>query len=142
MMENEIRFKLLTVKTDQYATFEENFTKGEDIKLGTGFEFKMNIVKKQVGTFATFSFEQNKEVFLKLQISCHFEIEPESWNECSTDSKVILPKKFLAHLAMLSVGTARGVLHAKTENTIFNKFCLPLIDVSNLITDDAEFPLT
>lgn len=141
-MEKEISFTLLSVRTEQYATFEDNLTEGEKINLGTGLEFKLNGNKKQIGVFATFSFEQNQKVFLKLQVSCHFGIQPDSWNTYSRDSSIVFPKGFLAHLAMLAVGTSRGVLHAKSEGTVFNRFCLPLINVTNLINEDAEFPLT
>lgn len=43
----------------------------------------------------------------------------------------------MAHLTTIMVGTARGILHAKTENTLFNQFLLPTIDVTELVTDDV-----
>jgi hypothetical protein len=52
-----------------------------------------------------------------------------------------IPKGFLAHLAMISVGTARGILHCKTENTIFNNFVLPLVNVASMIPEDEQFEL-
>ena len=50
-----------------------------------------------------------------------------------------LPSGFVCHLAMLAIGTARGVLHAKTENTLFNKYLIPTINVAELIKDDIIF---
>ncbi|WP_262906606.1 hypothetical protein [Tenacibaculum finnmarkense] len=40
---------------------------------------------------------------------------------------------------MITVGTTRGVLHSKTDNTIFNEFILPTLNVSQMITEDGEF---
>jgi hypothetical protein len=40
---------------------------------------------------------------------------------------------------MLTIGTSRGILHAKTEGTEFNKFILPTINVNQLVEKDAEF---
>ena len=37
---------------------------------------------------------------------------------------------------MIAVGTARGILHAKTEATKFNQFLIPPINVVELIKDD------
>jgi hypothetical protein len=37
---------------------------------------------------------------------------------------------------MLCVGTLRGVLHAKTENSVYNKFYLPTINVNDLVKTD------
>ena len=42
---------------------------------------------------------------------------------------------------MITVGTLRGVLHAKTENTEFNEFFLPTINVTDLIKEDIRFNL-
>jgi len=39
---------------------------------------------------------------------------------------------------MLSVGTARGILHAKTENTPYNEFIIPLINVTEAVKADIE----
>jgi hypothetical protein len=50
---------------------------------------------------------------------------------------IILPKGFVRHLAVLTVGTVRGILHTKTEGTDSNKFVLPTINVADMISDDA-----
>ena len=47
----------------------------------------------------------------------------------------------MKHLSVITVGTARGVLHAKTENTPFNKFVLPTINVTELVKEDVSFDL-
>jgi hypothetical protein len=53
--------------------------------------------------------------------------------------KIVLPQNFGIHLGMLVVGTLRGVLYTKTENTIFNQFILPTIDVTALVPNDVTF---
>jgi hypothetical protein len=40
---------------------------------------------------------------------------------------------------MITVGTARGVLHAKTEGTTLNKFFIPTVNVVEMVTDDGAF---
>ncbi len=42
---------------------------------------------------------------------------------------------------MLCVGTARGILHAKTEGTAFNDFILPAINVEELVEEDTHVRL-
>ena len=57
-----------------------------------------------------------------------------------TQTNVVkVSKGFMQHIAMLTVGTTRGILHAKTEGTCFNKYVLPAINVAELIKDDVEF---
>lgn len=57
----------------------------------------------------------------------------------SVTNTLVIPKGFLRHLAMLTVGTSRGILHAKTEGTCFNKYVLPTINVTLIIKEDATF---
>lgn len=142
MKNKEIGFNFLGVKTEQFALLEENFNKKNEVSLGSDLEFKLNCEKKQLGIFATFRFEQAKTAFLKLQISCHFQVVSESWDNYCGDNKIVFPKDFMAHLSMLTVGTARGVLHAKTEGTGFNRFMLPLINVADLVKSDVVFNLS
>jgi hypothetical protein len=139
-MEEKVGFALLGLKTEQFATFEENFSQKKTTNLTTGLEFIIS-KEKQIAVFIAITFEQTKKAFLKIQISCHFGIAPESWDKFCLGSKIVFPKDFMAHITMLTIGSARGVLHAKTEGTIFNKFLLPTIDVTALIKEDAEFTL-
>jgi hypothetical protein len=72
-----------------------------------------------------------------------FLIEENSFNLLKDTQKkqVKIPKDFLTHLAILSVGTARGVLFSKTEGTIFSTFILPTINLQEMINEDAIFDL-
>lgn len=79
------------------------------------------------------------KVFIKIQVSCHFKIEENDWNSFATENKLVVPKGFLAHLAMITTGTTRGVLFAKTEGTQFSKYIIPTINVEEMIKNDAVF---
>jgi hypothetical protein len=140
-MTEKVGFALTGIRTEQFAIFEENFTEGIPAGLITGLEFKISKEKKQLGVYATFTFEQKKQAFIKIQVSSHFKISPTSWKGYCSSGKIVIPKKLITHLTMLTIGTARGVLHAKTENTPFHKFLLPTIDVTKLVTKDTVFPL-
>ena len=52
-----------------------------------------------------------------------------------------VPHGFPGHLAMLTGGTTRGILHAKTEGTCYNQYVLPTINVTEIIKEDASFGL-
>lgn len=139
-MENEsIGFALVAIKTEQFALFEEKYSSKKELNITTSLEFKINEEQKLIGVFATFTFEQSKKTFIKIQVSCHFNIEPNTWTSFLKDNNVVFPKNFICHLTMLTIGTSRGILHAKTEGTEFNKFILPTINVNQLVEKDAEF---
>lgn len=141
MEKNSIGFALIGIKAEQFASFEENYKENKITNIVTAIEFKINKAKEQVGVNATFTFEQSKKTFLKIQVSCHFLIEPEAWKSFLFEDKIIFPQSFIGHLTMLTIGTTRGILHCKTEGSEFNKFILPAINVEDLVNKDAEFNL-
>ncbi|MBU2018701.1 MAG: hypothetical protein KJ941_03560 [Bacteroidetes bacterium] len=141
-MDNKsIGFSLIGLKTEQFATFSENFNENETTSLDTTLDFKISDTGNHLILFSTFAFEQNDKVIVKIQISTHFNIKQEAWDSFKNGEEIVFPKGFLSHIAMLSVGSARGVLHAKTEGTIFNQFLLPTINVAELIEKDVAFQL-
>ena len=137
---SQISFSFKGIKVEQFALLEESYgpTK-EEVKLGTELQFKVEQSNKQIGVFASFEFSQAKNAFLKIVVSCHFKIQEESWISLSKleEQKITIPKGFLIHLAMLTVGTSRGVLFAKTEGTVFSKFIIPTVDVTKMILEDV-----
>ncbi len=139
----QVGFTLQGIKTEQFAIFEENFVPKKETGLGTELQFKLDEKNNQIGVFLGFEFMQGKKVFLKIQVSCHFKIEESSWNNFiqKKGSKLVVPKGFLAHLAMITTGTTRGVLFAKTETTPFSKFIVPTLNVAEMITEDASFEM-
>ncbi|KVV16185.1 hypothetical protein [Flavobacterium sp. TAB 87] len=142
MKEESVGFVLAAIKTEQFALFEENFSQKKTTDITTSLEFKINLEEKLIGVFAAFSFEQAKKVFIKIQVSCHFNIDTDSWSSFLQDEIIVVPQSFIAHLTMLTIGTSRGILHTKTEGTEFNKFILPTINVKSLVDKDAEFKLS
>jgi hypothetical protein len=90
------------------------------------------------------SFESNKNRFLSIEASCQFKITEDAWsNFLDQDTNTLkVSKGFLSHLAVLTIGTTRGILHAKTEGTCFNKYVLPTINVTEIIKEDFDLDST
>ena len=137
----QIGFVLKRVSTEQFAIIEDAFTKDGKIRVGTNIRFGSDEKTRMIAVFSSFTFECNKKPFLLIETGCHFEISDESWAQMlSLESNTLtVPAGFIRHLAMLTVGTTRGVLHAKTEDTPFNQFVLPTINVSEIIQQDSIF---
>lgn len=141
MAENNssINFSLLKISTDQFALFEENHLEDGKINLNTNMSFGLNVEDKAFSISIKFTFEMKKKPFMTTQVTCFFGIEKATWESFKLDDKVIFPKDFVAHMAMLTVGTSRGVLHSKTEGTLFNKYILPTLNVVEMIPEDVVF---
>ena len=140
-MENNINigFSLFQIVTEQFALFEENHLEKGKINLGTDLTFGLNKERKVFSVTTKFTFEMKKKPFMSIQVTCFFEIDNISWGNFIEDNKITFPKQFVAHMAMLTVGTARGILHSKTEKTIFNTYILPTTNVVEMIADDVWF---
>ena len=70
-----------------------------------------------------------------------FKIEDKSWGGFIKKKEIIFPKAFVAHMAMITVGTSRGILHSKTEGTPYNELILPTLNVADMIPEDIKFDI-
>lgn len=134
-----ISFALIKITTEQFAVIEGVYNENAKIRIKTNLRFAADKVQKMIGVFSNFIFEDSEKPFILIEVGCHFIIQEESWNKMlnlETDT-LLVPKSVLSHLAMLSVGTTRGVLHSKTENNTFNRFIIPTINVAAMIPDDV-----
>ena len=141
--EDKIIFSLQNIKNEQFAIIEKNYKEKEPVEITTGVQFMIDSKNHVLGSLVNIAFEQSKRIFLKIDVSCHFNIEIKSWNKFinKKESIMTIPKGFLAHMATITVGTSRGILFSKTDGTIFNKFIIPTINIAEMITKDATFPV-
>lgn len=134
-----ISFSISEIKTEQFAIFEENHIENDKINLSTSLTFGLNPEENIFTTSTKYTFEVKSKPFLALQVTCFFKIDDDAIQEFENDNKLIFPKGFVAHMAMITVGTSRGILHTKTEGTPFNKYILPTVNVSKMISEDIVF---
>ena len=129
MEQKKVGFELQGIKTEQFAILNENFNHKKPVDLNSQLQFKFDQKQSLIGVEIGFEYLQSKKILLKIVVSCHFKIEADSWQTFLEiqKGKIVVPKGFLAHLAMITVGTTRGVLHTKTESTDYAKFILPAI---------------
>lgn len=139
-----IGFVLSKITTGEYAVIESNLpSKDAEIGIKLKFQFSANKMSKTISVFSKFTFHFEEKEFIIIEGGCYFTIHSKDWNALLNDDKSELnvPKDFLCHLATLTVGTTRGILHANTESTCFNDFHLPIINLDNIVTSDTVFTL-
>jgi hypothetical protein len=141
-MENkeQISFGLRSLTTEQFAIIESAFDKSnENIELSNGLRFGCNPQKRSVFVLLSVNFLQQNNPFIILEIGCFFEIGLDDWDKLFNPdtTEIKLPVGFARHLVVLAMGALRGVLHAKLENTAFNMFLLPTINVTELVKQDV-----
>lgn len=136
-------FKLSEITTDEFAVIDEAFKDGKKVSLGTNIAFGIDLENKAIGIKLKFQYEQSNKPFIIIAATCVFQIEEKVWNSLINQEaqKIVFPEKFASHLAVLTVGTIRGILHEKTKGTPYNKFILPPINLTELIKQDIEIDL-
>jgi len=137
----KIGFALAKITIEQFAIVEMEHLSREAMNLKVNFRFGADNKQKLIAVFSAFTFECKNNPFLIIEAGCHFAISDETWNQLVNKelNQITISVNLMQHLAMLTVGTTRGILHAKTENTNFNQYYLPTINVTELIKEDCIF---
>lgn len=139
----KVSFALRRITTEQFAIIEDAFTEGKEINLTTQLKFGANAGHRIIVLHANFRFEQDGNPFLIVEAAGHFSIEEKAWTGFynAEANHLTVPQGFICHLAVLVIGTTRGILHAKTENTAFNRFFIPTINVTETIQENVVIEL-
>lgn len=138
-----IGFSIIQISTEKFADLPGAFNASEQSQIQHELTFGLDKegMRVHVQESARFHNIDNPNPFIIISVSCQFLINQEDWDKIKEleSNRIILPKDFGIHLAMLVIGTLRGILHTKTENTIFNQFIFPPIDVTVLVPSDVVF---
>jgi hypothetical protein len=134
---NQIEHALAGISTEQFAMVFD--PKSPECEMESGIEVAGNYDDRMVAVKINMRFLFEDKVFMQITISCGFEISEESWSALSNNGaeNVVLEKGFVANLISVVLGTMRGVLHAKTENTPFNHYSIPLVNTD--LIEGADF---
>ena len=132
-----INFSLIHIEDNQFSTFEEMLDVEKPIQQEIGLGFGVDVDNGAIAVSMEFVLHKGEKPLLKQNITCYFQISSEDFdNELKKEKEVVLPCNFGKHLAMLTIGTARGVLFANTKNTPFNKYLIGLINVDDMFNED------
>ena len=137
-----LSFRLVDINTEEFAILEDGYTKDGDTRLGTFLNFGMDPEHYVLSSNVKFQFEQNEKPFLIISATCSFELEKEAWDSLLNEDNdaLVIPEGFTSHMAVITVGTVRGILHEKTRDTPFNDYIIPPINLTELIKEDLVLP--
>lgn len=138
---NGVPFRLVGITTEEFSSFKSNFDPNDSqLGINMSMDIKVKPADKIVGMFTRFEFSQNENPIMILESACHFNIEDTHWGQMINGAKLIFSSELLTHFLVLSVGTARGILHANQPQWLPG-IVLPTFDVSQFITEDGVFEL-
>lgn len=132
-----ISFDLIKIDTIQFAVISDSFREDCEIKLFPEFKVGADDKLRTVTTGFEAKFTCEGNVFIILEISCNFQLEEKSFQQLFVEKeRLSLPRDFITHLMMLTIGITRGVLYEKLKATEFKDFYLPSINLKDLIKED------
>jgi hypothetical protein len=137
--EPQLLFSLVKIVTEQFAIILDSFNENKEAIVQYELNFATNKEVKQVYVRLSIRFTYpNGSPFIVLTVGCQFLVENDSWElmKKPDSEEIIIPKNMATHLAMLTIGTCRGVLHSKLSDSQFAQMLLPTIDVTALVPAD------
>ena len=137
-MSQVIPFRIFKIANDPIELHADLWDKQKDVEFGAEFSFSGDLGKRLIACRSSYTFRQEDTVLSSLTAYCYFEMAPEYLDKNHTDDKIVIGKDFLRYLATISVGTARGIQHAKTQGTVLNEFVIPPINLMEMGFQELE----
>ena len=135
-----LSFKLVDISTNEFAILEDSYSDGDTVQMSTFLNFGHDREHRVLGSTLKFQFEQNEKPFLVISATCSFQMEEKAWEAIQNkeDKKIVIPEGFASHMAVITVGTIRGILYEKTKDSPFKDYIIPPINLTELIKEDVE----
>lgn len=129
-----IQFRMRQIKVEQFAILSDIQIENIDkLSLDTAMSVSIASEIHSISVSVRFVFKEKNIQFMILEVRCIFEVSDRSWEDLNKTGSLELPDDFLGHMAMHTVGTARGILFCKTEGTKYSSIILPPLNVMELI---------
>lgn len=132
-----IPFRIRQIKTQQFAMFPDLLVNGKEVTVDSEFSFGVNTEIKNILCVTKLSYRQDENLLLTTEVHCIFDIREDGVNQLKEQGRVGVD--FLRYLATIAIGTVRGIIHTKTENTVLNSVVVPPINLVEAIKEDFVF---
>ena len=126
-----IKASLRGVSIEQFATIFEP-SSSDKIELSLSIPVKSAYEERSFAIGANIQYLEDGKPFMVAEVFCHYVIEKECWNKLTDTSTkdAIIPGESMDNLTRIAIGTLRGVICSKTENTPYSKYFLPIFEIS------------
>jgi hypothetical protein len=136
-----IPFRIVGIDTTQFAIIEDSYKDDCAMDLSVGVPISASDEDNAIEVALSVQFKcESSSPFIILEVKVKFDIEPEAFQTLVVSKKkkttIVIPVGLARHLATLTVGTARGILHERLSKTKLNGFVLPTIDLTKILEED------
>jgi hypothetical protein len=133
---------LLKLSTEQFAWYIENLPPDKnktELTMNNSIGFGVEPSKNVIGCIFKFELLNSDDLpVLIVEVNVHFAVEPEVFGKLLNKKKrqFKLPFESACHILSITIGSARGILHTKTEGTVVNGLHIPLLNTEAFISED------
>lgn len=138
-MIQSIPYCISRIETVQFALFPDNFQNGQAVRVNTNCGYNVRSDVQQVRNIVTVNYLQEDKLLMVAELACYYDIAPEGVESIKAEGKI--PVDFLRYMGAISVGTIRGLIHAKTEGTVLNPVVLPPVNLEEAIQNDMSLSI-
>jgi len=131
----EIPYRIVQIVTSKFEQHSDSLEIGPDIQVNSGYNFAVNDDAHRVRCESVYKYLQNDVELLDLILVCIFEVESNAFNALKNENEITIPVEFMRYMATICVGTARGIIHARTESTPLSNIVLPPINLVEIIKE-------
>ena len=129
------KFNLREISANEWKEFDAG-----QLKLTIGFNFNSdvenNIFVVHLMALYTYPFQNDDEEIFDSEISVGFEFDNLSdVVEIQKDGGYNIEDNLVSNFLSVTIGTARGVIFTRTQNSFINKFYLPILDIDKILND-------
>ena len=137
-MIKSIPYRISRIETVQFALFPDNFNNGQEVRVNTNCGYNVRSDVQQVRNVINVNYLQEDKLLMVAELACYYDIAPEGVKSIKAEGKI--PVDFLRYMGSISVGTIRGLIHAKTEGSVLNPVVLPPVNLEEAIQNDMALP--
>ena len=134
-----INFGFSRIATEEFAITEESYDPAKEAQMKLNLNFGFLDEQSAVVVRIKCLLYQDDRLLLVVTVACFFTIQVGDWHSRfdKTTRTFWLHRNAALHLASLAAATARGILHAKTENLPINAAVLPAVDINEIVREDV-----
>ena len=129
------RFRMFRINVAQFATLTKELPTGE-LGFNVELSYKYANEGRIIACSTKFDFTSKSEKVLVIEVVCEFEIADEDWATFTQGDTIVIPKDLLKFFAVHTIGTTRGIMYCKTENTSFSKIIIPPLNIAEMVQGD------
>ncbi len=137
----KVQFRLTDIEEKQFVTLVNEWPQGE-MQVSNQIQFNVDTESRIVRCSVSFEYKLNDITQMILSVENTFEFSPDSWSSMYQlqGDHWLLPAGLLQHLADITLGSARGIMAARTKDMGFPTIIIPLISTQQVIKNNLSVP--